>query len=300
MTRTIGVRAEASGPLSVLRTLCWSYTEARPIVLWVFNLRFLVGGMLAFGGEIPVLKAVGGGASWFLAVWVVYLVNGISDIAGDRANGSHRPLASGALTTNAAGSWCVVLAVASLAIAVHVTLVFVLLVVLMLTLGLAYSLGAHAAKKWAVPALAVAASGGLLTYLAGAEAFHGTIPSAVPVFAVVMALWIAVVGHAKDFGDAVGDRIAGRRTLPIVLGERAARLAVATGSAAIGGLGVLAAALNPALLSLAALGPCAVAVSGLSIAGRGQDRRAQRRPYRAFMVSQYTVNLLAVGLAATP
>lgn len=269
-------------------------------MLWVFNLRFVVGGMLAFSGEIAVVKAVTGAASWFLAVWVVYLVNGISDIAGDRANGSHRPLASGVLTEHAAASWCVVLTVASVSIAVRVSVVFVLLVALMLSLGFAYSLGAHAAKRWAVPALAVAAAGGLLTYLAGAEAFHGTIAPGVPVFAVVMALWIAVVGHVKDFGDAVGDRIAGRRTLPIVIGERAARRVVGAGSAAIGAAGVIAAVLNPVLLSLAALGPCSVVVCTLALLGAGTDRRSRRRPYRAFMVSQYTVNLLAIGFAATP
>jgi 4-hydroxybenzoate polyprenyltransferase len=269
-------------------------------VLWVFNLRFLVGGMLAFSGEIAVAKAIAGAASWFLAVWAVYLVNGISDIAGDRANGSQRPLASGVLTEHAAVSWCVVLTAASVSIAVRISVVFVLLVVMMLSLGFAYSLGAHAAKRWAVPALTVAAAGGLLTYLAGAEAFHGTIAPAVPVFAIVMALWIAVVGHAKDFGDAVGDRIAGRRTLPIVIGDRSARRVVAVGSATIGVAGVLAAVLYPVLLSLAALGPCAVVVCALSLRRTGTDRRSRRRPYRAFMVSQYTVNLLAIGFAATP
>lgn len=268
------------------------------MVLWVFNLRFVVGGLLAFGGEILVVKAMEGAASWFLAVWVVYLVNGISDIAGDRANGSRRPLASGALTENAAMSWCVVLAVLSLCLAVHVSVVFVMLVVFMLVLGLAYSIGAHAAKKWAVPALAVAAAGCLLTYLAGAEAFHATIPSAVLLFGVIMSLWIAVVGHTKDFGDTVGDRIAGRRTLPIVLGDRRARTVVAVGAALIGSAGVATAAFDRDLLSLAALGPCGIAVCVFSLWRPGRDRASKRRPYRAFMLSQYAVNLLAVGVAA--
>lgn len=267
-------------------------------MLWVFNLRFVAGGMLAFGGEIVIVKAVVGAASWFLAVWVVYLVNGISDIAGDRANGSRRPLASGVLTEHAAVVWSVVLGLGSLGIAVHVGVVFLLLVALMLTLGLTYSLGAHAAKKWAVPALAVAAAGGMLTYLAGAEAFHDTISPAVLRFAVVMALWIAVVGHTKDFGDTVGDRIAGRATLPIALGEVPARAIVAVGAATLGGAGVLIAALDPELLSLAALGPCGAMVCLFAFRRRPADRRSLRRPYRAFMVSQYAVNLLAIGVAA--
>nr|BFE70725.1 hypothetical protein GCM10020092_040260 [Actinoplanes digitatis] len=66
-----------------------------------------------------------------------------------------------------------------------------------------------------------------------------------------MALWMAVGGVTKDLSDVRGDRLAGRRTLPILLGERRARRVMALVAGAVAGGFVVLAADSPPTVRLA-------------------------------------------------
>jgi 4-hydroxybenzoate polyprenyltransferase len=272
------------------------------VVLGVFALRFTVGGALADSAGIDLASVALGVASWFMTVWAVYLLNGISDIAGDRANGSKRPLATGELERSAALAWCIALSTCAIVLGSLVGWIFVLLVCAMLAFGAAYSLGPFAAKKWGIPALTVAAIGSFITYLAGAIAFDAVATVPLLGFDTVMSCWILMVGHTKDFGDVRGDRVMGRRTLPLVLGEQSARRLVAAGATIVAACGAVAAALNSSLIPLALLAPASGFIA--VCAARSDLSRCQksvRRPYRVFMLAQYSTNIgvLFVAVALT-
>ncbi|MFI5061016.1 MAG: UbiA family prenyltransferase [Actinomycetales bacterium] len=278
-----------------VRSLALAWLEARPVVLMVFALRFLVGGMLSRGAPTNGVREAEGGVAWLLSVWFVYLLNGIFDIAGDRRNGSNRPLASGALDRRFAANLCAVLATASLAMATLVGFEFALGVAVMLVLGVVYSVGTGAAKKSAFMALFVAASGSTLTYLAGSEAFTSRASFPSVAFAVVTGLWIAVAGHTKDFGDTAGDRQEGRRTLPILVGDRVARILIAWAALVVGACGAVVALVVPRVPTLSFLLPGSVALFVvLRARSRRSTRSAEKRPYRTFMLVQYAVNATAI------
>lgn len=272
------------------------FLEARPVVQGVFLLRFIVGAVVAMGDH-PVGPALFvAGLSWSLAVWAIYLVNGISDLDGDRRNGSARPLASGALARAAAVQWAWLLSLGAAVTAVFVSAGFAVAVCLMLCLGLAYSVGPLAAKRRAVTALVVAGGGVFLTYAAGAVAAGGPLDPADVAFAAVVSLWVVVAGHTKDLGDTDGDVLAGRRTLPLILGDRAARAVMAAGTAMVAALACAVAVGIPRLSVLALFVPAAALVVLFLALARADRPRSVKRPYRTFMIAQYGVNLAALIL----
>lgn len=284
-------RAAAMFSVHVAHNIRLAFLEARPVVQLVFLLRFIVGGSLSGSIGFPDLGAIVGCLSWAAAVWFVYLLNGVSDIAGDRQNSSLRPLASGALDPHFAVNLCLILAAGSLLVATLVGYRHVLLVASMLILGMVYSLGSGAAKKSGALGLGVAAAGALLTYLAGAESSGVRVTPAAWWFALTAAAWIATAGHTKDFGDEAGDIKTGRRTLPIVLGVRRARLLIAAGTLLVGLAAALIALYVPGVPTLSLLLPGALAVAYQLGRGKGTTRLVDKRPYRTFMLVQYAVNL---------
>jgi 4-hydroxybenzoate polyprenyltransferase len=275
-----------------------AFSEARPVVIGVFALRFAVGGALAagLGGVTPSLWLAG--VSWTLAVWGVYLVNGISDIEGDRLNGSARPLASGRLSERFAVGTASALLVLSVLLATPIPGPFTSAVLAFIALGLLYSLGPWAAKNVGAAALVVAAAGIFLTYVAAAHVVTETVPPSIYAFALVASSWIAVTGHTKDFGDVAGDAAEGRKTLPVVLGERRARIVVAMGTAVVSMSAIALAVAVEQLRTLLFLGVAGPFVVVALLRGLREGRQGQKRPYQAFMAGQYALNVAAL-LAAS-
>jgi len=278
--------------------LWWLSLEARPIVLVVFTLRLAVGGMGLGGGHSSSFAHVTvGHLSWLCGIASIYLLNGVTDIRGDRENRSERPLAAGRLSVKTASTSIVLLAATSVALAALVSGAFFLEVMLLLIVGIAYSAGRRPMKNHAGSAAAATAVAGGLTYFAGMEAY-GRLPSPpIVVFAAMMGLWIAAAGAAKDFGDARGDLLAGRRTLPVLFGATRARSWVTVTSTSVALVGVALTAVFPAVWPLTLLLPAAVWVGVLARRISPQSTRAQqRRPYQVFMASQYSVNILAIAI----
>lgn len=184
----------------------------------------LAGGWIALGGlAVPKLLAfaalagVGFGAAG-------NAINDISDAAADRVNRGpgERPFAAGRLGRGTAELCVVGGALVGLAGAALVSGAAVLVGLAALAVMIAYS---PLLKRRGVPGnVAVALVAGLpLAY--GALAVGRPAAGVVP---WVLAAWIHLVREiAKDIEDATGDRVVGRRTLPIVLGARAAALVAA-------------------------------------------------------------------------
>jgi len=263
----------------------------------MFALRFLAGAMLAAPGvqgvnSAAVLKGMVGGLGWLAATAFVYLGNGISDVGGDRVNGSHRPLAGGHLPVRTAVQVCKGLAITSVALAAIVSPTFVVCVLAMLALGWAYSFGPAPAKGKAWAASTVIAAGGWLTYLAGEAAIGGALSRNVVLTATMLGLWMGVAGNTKDLADAAGDATAGRRTLPVVFGSRAAAWLSATAC-------LLVALISfPVLRSVAPIVSfvlMSAAIVMLVIVLSGHGTRSNRL-YIVFMTSQMLANLLVASV----
>ena len=289
--------ATPSGTVGLSVWLAWR--EARPVVQCMFQLRFLVAAALAACAvhDAPDPRTlVLGAAAWLCTTWHVYLLNGLHDRVEDRANASRRPLAGGRLGVPAARRSLAALAVGALVLGACAGQVLAGLVAVMLGLGWCYSAGRRPGKASVAGSATVIAAGGAVTFLAGWRVGGGGAPD--PTFAIVaiaMSLWMALVGMTKDLSDVAGDRAAGRRTLPVLLGLRRARLllaalALTTGTATL----AVALATRTQLPFAAALSAGALVVAGALLLG---DRVRPRRPYHCFMVVQYLVHLtLIVGI----
>jgi 4-hydroxybenzoate polyprenyltransferase len=218
------------------RRLLLALREARPAVQLIFLLRLVSGAVLSgtlTTGRLPGLAA--GALIWECAVVFVYLYNGVADVVEDSVNRTGRPIASGELPRASAA----VMAFGAGAVAVLGGVVDRPLlppVLGLLVLGYLYSGPPFRLKRLPGWAFLVAALGGLLTYYAGVAAAGGSSPPvAVLVLAGFMSVWMGAVGTtAKDLSDVPGDAAAGRRSLPIRLGERRVRTGVAVLAPALG------------------------------------------------------------------
>ena len=279
--------------------------EARPIVQVIYVLRFITGYVLtnpAHVMEPPLLVAA---VSWWLAVVAVYAFNGITDYAEDSANGSLRPIASGALGRGAASVTCAAAGATSLALATQIGSLWPWLAGY-IALGVLYSARPFPAKNRTETAGAVVFGLGFCSYGAGAALAHGPLSATGFVFAVVASCWMATAGTVlKDLSDVEGDAAGGRRTLAVRFGRQAALL-VGVGGALLVGVGGCAAAVLIAPHALGGTIPFAlgalVLVKGFALASKASatDRQRQRGSYRVFMRTQFAANItiLAISLAA--
>lgn len=274
--------------------------ECRPIVLVMFALRFAAGASLGTeGGWVKLdvqgwLHVVVGLAAWVCATAAVYLYNGISDMPGDRLNGSARPLASGRLPVGVAIAWCTSFAVVGVVLGLVLGLWFTASVLASLALGWWYSAGRIAAKRRVWSACLVIALGGVITYLAGLSSAGGTPNAESLSIAVLLSLWMAAAGNTKDLGDIAGDREAGRRTLPVVLGMRPAAWVITVACCLVGVAGLAV----PSLPARVVAGCFILAgLVMLAMVVRGRDLGSKRMMYAVFMVSQLVANLVIVVMA---
>jgi 4-hydroxybenzoate polyprenyltransferase len=267
----------------------------------MFLLRFLTGVALAVrlvGGGRPG-RAIAGALAWVLGIFAVYLFNGVTDVHEDRINGSGRPIARGALPTETAAQVAVGATALSLIMATVLDPMIGASVAALLALGYLYSSPPWSLKRRPLAVFVVGFLAGALTYFVGFISYAGAavddLDPAVPVFAVVMSLWLAVVGTlTKDLGDTVGDAAAGRRTVPVVRGERFALILAAVVALGLAGsLNALAAHWVPVLVvpGLAMLAG-ALVLTVVTHRRRAQSSRHQRRrPYRVFMATQFAIHL---------
>ncbi len=273
-------------------------------MLTVSALRFLAGVVLSMPvtGPADPLKVAQGAAAWVLSIFAIYLFNGANDVAEDRINGSTRPIAWGALDPRSAT--CVAAAAAALALGATLDLPAPMTAIVgaNLVLGYLYSGPPAPLKESSCATVAVLVVSGLLSYLGGFTIASGgqavAAPTELLVFAALSVGWMTLVGvPAKDLSDCEGDAAAGRRTIVVTRGAGAATWFMSV-SASLLVVGVFAAV---ALLGAALLGVALAALAGaVSVIGAARvrsgwtERRQQRRPYRAFMVTQHLVHITAL------
>lgn len=278
--------------------------EARPCVLSVSTLRFLVGVVLALPATAAPapLKVVQGAAAWVLSIFAIYLFNGITDVVEDRINGSGRPIARGELAPRAALAVAAVAGALSVLVTLDLPAPMTWVVVANLLLGYLYSGPPLPLKGSSGGTVAVLCLSGLLSYLGGFVVAAGgqsvTVPNALIVFAAAAIYWMVLVGvPAKDLSDIEGDAAAGRRTIGVRRGRRVSMLVMSVAAV------MLVIAFYAVLLLfdlrliwvwLALLVGVAAVVGAGRVASAEGTRQEQRRPYRAFMATQHLVHITAV------
>lgn len=269
--------------------------ETRPPVQLIFGMRFAATASLL---RAPSPNVALGLAAWLLITSAIYLCNGLSDVDGDRVNGSERPLASGGLSVVDALRAAMACSVVGLGCAALTGPTFACLASAMLTIGVCYSFG-PSWKSGPISAGLTIGAGAWLTYLAGA-ACVGSLTWSTAAFATALSLWTAASSATKDFSDVEGDRASGRRTLPVALGSQRASLWV-TGATVLAACGLIGLALVSGVQLMASL---VVAIGSLRIpiafraAAAKRPRDAARRPYRAYMSTQYATTCVMMALGA--
>ncbi|MEU6353791.1 UbiA family prenyltransferase [Streptomyces sp. NPDC047072] len=284
-----------TGGLPVLRLARLCLAEARPQVQGIFLLRFAVGAVGALPAAADGGPAVVGAVAWWGAVVFAYLLNGVTDVAEDRANGSRRPIARGALPVRTAGWSAAAVAVAALGLSAAAGGGLVWWSAVFLALGWAYSAPPLAAKRWSLSCSVVVFGLGWTSYAAGAAAAGSGLDRVGLVFAIALSAWMALVGAVvKDLSDAGGDAVGGRRTLAARRGLGAARRLAVLGAVLVG-VGGPVASLVWAPVALAGTLPLAAGagwVVTVCVRTAGErDRHTRRGGYRAFMATQYAANL---------
>jgi 4-hydroxybenzoate polyprenyltransferase len=266
--------------------------ESRPVVQVMYLLRFTAGASLAFafGGAVLTGRVVIAALAWLATNIATYLYNGVADLEEDRLNGSQRPVVRGEVSVGQALGTVLCLAMIALLLGITVGGAVAGLVLVSLLLGYSYSSPPLRLKRH-VPGQFLTGTGlSLLSYLAGYVSMVGVFPPRREsvIFALALSLWTGMVGQTKDLPDLEGDRAAGRRTLPCLLGERRARFVLAGIALTLGAGFVVVSTLwasklwLPAMFLLVGAGAVTVAL------GRyGGDRDRRREPYRLFMVTQY-------------
>ena len=237
--------------------------------LFLAALGVLAGGWIALGAlttprllAFAAIAAIGFGAAG-------NALNDIWDAAGDRVNrpARERPLAAGRLTRGTADLCVVAGTLLGLAAAALVNGTAVLVGLAALVVMIAYS---PVLKRRGVPGNVAVA------LIAGLPLWHGAIAVGRPGAGVVpwiLAAWLHLVRElVKDLDDQEGDRVLGRRTLPLVLGARASRVIAAALAAAFVPLSLVLPArehYRPAYFLLAVFAQLAVlAVASRLVTGR--------------------------------
>ncbi len=291
-----------------VRAVARCLLEARPAVQAMVLLRFAAASLVTVAGRrLPIgnllldRRLVTGAAAMMLVSIGVYLVNGVTDLVADIANGSSRPLAQGRLSVATARRMAWLTILGGLCCAAVAGPLLLGCAVAMAIAGLGYSCGR---RPWKQRPRAASASIGVLgasTYLAGSiAAGYPAWPPAM-LLAAAMTLWMSLVGAlTKDFSDVAGDLLTGRQTMATGTAERRMRRRAALNALGLAGGFLLSCwAWAPRLMPAAeCLLLVAAVVAVLSLHGSSRGSRAEtRRPYRAFMVGQYAANAIAIACA---
>ncbi len=185
---------------------------------------------VSFAGPGDFLGAVGVCVATFLAFQASVLLNDVFDVEGDRLAGERRPLTTGALERRDALLAAFILAGTALLAALNVSYPTFLVVILALAGSLFYSAPPLHLKRFPIVATATLGFVSLMAVMVGFSLFaeERVFSLFPPRLAWLVVLSFALGFTAKDLKDVEGDRAAGVLSLPVLLGPRIGRAAVAT------------------------------------------------------------------------
>jgi geranylgeranylglycerol-phosphate geranylgeranyltransferase len=154
-----------------------------------------------------------------------YIMNDLLDADLDRANGKKRPIPSGLVSKRQAWAF-VAFAFGAAVLLTMVTFspISMVIVTLMLGIGVTYSLPPVVLmKRFIVKTVSIAVFYILCALLGMTSVFNFDLgmdsPALITSVLLTLALMVFISSTLNDMGDVDGDRAAGRRTIPIVVGK---------------------------------------------------------------------------------
>jgi geranylgeranylglycerol-phosphate geranylgeranyltransferase len=154
-----------------------------------------------------------------------YIMNDLVDADLDRANGKKRPIPSGLVSKRQAKVFvALTFGGAVLLTVANFNPIGLLIITLMLAIGIAYSSPKVALmKRFVVKTLSIAGFYILCALLGMTSAYNFDSAIASPILVISVLLTLAIMvfisSTLNDMGDVEGDKAAGRRTIPIVIGK---------------------------------------------------------------------------------
>ena len=205
-------------------------------------------GLTAFGAYL-------GGAGWYpallamlcvLTLWfAASLVNDAMDLRGDELSKRANPMVDGTISAGELQGAALFGAMSALLVSAILGYAAFVIALTVLAVSEAYSVPPLRLKKFPGVSNALIAAGALLAFALGYLA--GNVRVAIPTgLATAIFLGFALASSTKDLKDYHGDKATGVWTVPVLLGQRRGRVAVALLDFA--GFGVVALILSPAKL----------------------------------------------------
>jgi geranylgeranylglycerol-phosphate geranylgeranyltransferase len=155
-----------------------------------------------------------------------YIMNDLVDADLDRTNGKKRPIPSGLVSKQQALAFVVLaFGMAMLLTAATFRPISLIIVTLMLAIGITYSMPKIALmKRFVIKTVSIAVFYMLCTFFGMTSVYNLNLAIESPVLVatvlLTLALMVFISSTLNDMGDIEGDKAAGRRTIPIVIGEK--------------------------------------------------------------------------------
>lgn len=155
-----------------------------------------------------------------LAAMSAYVLNDLSDVKVDRINSPERPLVTNIADRGGVIALVVMLNVAALALSGLLGILPFLIILLETAGGIAYSYRPFGCKDRFILKTVSIGIAGVVSCLFGALAIGYGIGLMVVYSASMFFVFLFVTSPLNDLADVYGDEVAGRRTIPIVIGRR--------------------------------------------------------------------------------
>ena len=217
-SETIDIGEKRAGTLAHFARSCllMARSEVRvTIFVWALITSYLIASNLRPATFTMVLLV----SSGYLLSLGVYIANALGDLEEDRINSPSRPLPSGAVGSHEAILFSILLLSSSLSIASFISLPTLALYTVCIFLGIAYSTPRIQAKRVFQFKIIIPVAGSAIFSLAGGSAAQSMNP-VIFFAAIAFALFALVTLLLGDIADVRGDRLAGVRSLPIVIGAK--------------------------------------------------------------------------------
>ncbi|MCL5318426.1 MAG: UbiA family prenyltransferase [Thaumarchaeota archaeon] len=186
----------------------------------VYTWATCVAVALSAGGKPDLIVTFLSALTTFLMFLAIYVFNDLTDLEVDAINAPNRPLALQSVTKTDALLLVLLLNFAGMAIGYWLGLVTFIITVAELLLGITYSVKPFNFKdRFLVKTLAIGA-GGILASLYGGAATANSLNGSVIYAALLFLIFLFVTSPINDLADYVGDKAQGRRTIPIIIGQK--------------------------------------------------------------------------------
>lgn len=149
----------------------------------------------------------------------IYLMNDIVDIKVDKINHPTRPLVSGQVKRSDAIILVVLLSIVAIGLSWIVNVITLALTISYLIVGILYSVPRISLKDKFMIKTVTIAIGGFLTSMIGSSV-TGVFDEKTVISATSFMMLIFVTSPINDLADYVGDKNNGRKTIPIVIGQK--------------------------------------------------------------------------------